>query len=553
MAFETTEDTQDDREEKAAIWLALLLGVPLALLLLVLTGKLPGFEGLEIWPRSAVEGDRGAGERGSLKRSNHLEEAGDTGRTKEEASGDAVSGSGVFEATVESGIVSRGQMSGTRTSTLPESGVTVSSGYLSGMRREDVPAMTGGRVEALRRERDQALEAKRALEERMARAPDASDLVELKADVDRLEGEMERVRMEREDLAVRLRALEAEKVDREGSLREVEAKNVAQAEALERLRSRLKAAGDEKAKVEADLAQLREAMDSIPPDTPETQGPERKLEQLQAERDALAKRVAELEGELEAMKPVPGEDSPSEMTPEVVDEALGKELEALARANQALKTELEAARKQMASADGSESAQQLEALRADMDELEAERDRLLGRVSYLERRLKARDGELEGPGEGNGPGRSEGGTLAELTGRSRPLYRALQAAAANGVRFADRDSAMAEQGLGRLLTRLYFGHDESVLSSEAERKLEQALKGLPGEAELLVVGYASLRGSASHNQALSSRRARSVSERIRAMAPDSVRVLGVYFGETAQFSQTNHGKNRVVEVWNSGK
>lgn len=129
-----------------------------------------------------------------------------------------------------------------------------------------------------------------------------------------------------------------------------------------------------------------------------------------------------------------------------------------------------------------------------------------------------------------------------------PLFQTLKLSTHAKETVEVRDAYVQSNRLGTLVTRIQFDDAEAQPSGKALAELKRALGGVPPNAYLLAVGYASVEGKSGYNDGLSSRRAQAIVDLVRPLVRDG-KVQMVFFGETSQFDSSDLSKNRVVELW----
>ena len=98
---------------------------------------------------------------------------------------------------------------------------------------------------------------------------------------------------------------------------------------------------------------------------------------------------------------------------------------------------------------------------------------------------------------------------------------------------------------------VYFNTASSYIGSKEVPKIEQAAKVLAnsGDAELIVGGYADLRGNAESNRKLSLERAKAVRDRLVVLGVPAERMIIQHFGEdTSKTAKEDLWKSRRVEI-----
>lgn len=116
------------------------------------------------------------------------------------------------------------------------------------------------------------------------------------------------------------------------------------------------------------------------------------------------------------------------------------------------------------------------------------------------------------------------------------------------------DMESTDPGVLANLPTIYFGFDESNLSSEARSTLQAVAEGLKADASarLTIEGHCDERGSNEYNLALGERRARSIQDYLTRLGVSSSSLTIVSYGEERPAdmgsSESAWAKNRRAEL-----
>lgn len=175
-------------------------------------------------------------------------------------------------------------------------------------------------------------------------------------------------------------------------------------------------------------------------------------------------------------------------------------------------------------------------LQARLQQMTAERDQLLARVSELESRLSQTS--------------LFAGSEAELFKEAVELFRNLRLL--EGRSDSEINLAYSQFGTKLGATRLGkidFPTGLSDVPPELAANISAFPNDAPDNAFLIVVGYASETGNVDNNRTLSSDRATAVARLLDGVKKPGQRVQAVYLGQTDRFGSTRPERNQISEVW----
>lgn len=312
----------------------------------------------------------------------------------------------------------------------------------------------------------------------------------LRADLDRLQNESASLRKQEEDSKKLQLALDAErKKNRE--LDEVSKRNQAELQAL-------------KARLEAADAQARKP------------GGEESPEALRAAKTALQAQVEDLRRKLEEAAKAKPSGMAAAGTPDLAEKERIRALEA----------EIQRLQAQLKAAPNGKAPVKAKVIERAMEKPKPEKP--AAEKSHLPAEVRKSGDLWEG---------------------AVPLHQFLRKAADDKMGIPDRDAAAQTGNLGRLIARVKFAKGRSQLSAKEEARLESLFSQPIEQGYFLVVGYASLPGCPKQNEDLSRRRAEKVSAVVKKRLKAETRLQVMYFGETDQFDSKREEENQVVEIW----
>lgn len=175
-------------------------------------------------------------------------------------------------------------------------------------------------------------------------------------------------------------------------------------------------------------------------------------------------------------------------------------------------------------------------LQARLQQVTAQRDELLARVSELESQLSRAS--------------LFAGSESELFKEAVELFRSLRVLEGK----SDSEINIAYSQFGTKLGATLLGKiDFPTGLSDVPPELATNISGFPIDAPdnafLIVVGYASETGNVDNNRTLSSDRATAVARLLDGVKKPGQRVQAVYLGQTDRFGSTRPERNQISEVW----
>ena len=140
---------------------------------------------------------------------------------------------------------------------------------------------------------------------------------------------------------------------------------------------------------------------------------------------------------------------------------------------------------------------------------------------------------------------------SQLAPYAQPLFTTLNTIEENEASRSEIYAQLKEAGEVDPKLTIPFRSGSADVGSDYLDQIQSLTKGVEGDVQYLVVGYASTDGNAEGNRKLSSERASNVAQRIAEKLGDqgAENVQAIYFGQTTRFSDNSKTPNRVVEVW----
>lgn len=140
-------------------------------------------------------------------------------------------------------------------------------------------------------------------------------------------------------------------------------------------------------------------------------------------------------------------------------------------------------------------------------------------------------------------------TRSTLTPGSRELLARLDAVGDDPAKLRALYEGNQNQDGMKPATTVRFGSGSYAVSADKRKEIKNITAGATGDVRFLIVGYASMDGSAKANALLSNKRAEAVAREISQHLESPSNVEAIYYGQTKRFNAKALSPNRVVEIW----